>query len=99
MFSRSGSSSPPACTKTGPTAIPSDAATPTILPLTSASTRHPSSLVLVLAYQLDQGIHGLFRILSLGPDHYLIAFFCRQRHDLHRALGVCLLVALDDYYL
>src|SRR3712207_6640191 len=77
MFSRSGSSSLRAWTKTGPTATPSDAATPAILPLTSASTWHPSSLVLVLADQLHQGLHGLFGVLSLGPDDYLITLFGR----------------------
>src|SRR5919202_3840869 len=101
MLSRSGLSSPATWTKAGPTTAPSEAPMPasfTGLLVSFSLTRDILSLrlrrlVLVFRDELDQGLHGLFRIVSLGPDHYLVALFSASRRALGRDLRVGLALA------
>src|SRR5215216_492148 len=89
MLFRSGSGSPAAWTKTGPTATPSEAPTPVSLAVS------PNS-VFILRDELREGIHGLLGVLSLRADDYPLAFLRQPRH-LHHALGVDLAVAFDNH--
>src|SRR5215218_5062531 len=74
MLFRSGSGSPAAWTKTGPTATPSEAPTPVSLALS------PNS-VFILRDELREGIHGLLGVLPLRADDYPLAL---DHHDLRR---------------
>lgn len=47
-----------------------------VAPPARAQVTPPWGSVLVLRDQLDQGLHGLFCIVPLGPDHYLLAMLC-----------------------
>src|SRR5215210_2184739 len=89
MLSRSGSSSRPKWTKTGPTATPYEAPTPVSL------GPSPNS-VLILRDELREGVHGLLGVLPLRADHYPLTFLRQPRH-LHHALGVNLAVAFDHH--
>src|SRR3954471_25062814 len=78
------------CTKVGPMATSSEAATPV------SFTHSPTSLLLNRD-ELDQGLHGLFGVLPLCPYGYLVALLRAKGHDLQRALGVRFAPVFDHH--